>query len=420
MAKAPAPSTETGPQPDVLPELDDDVDVSASSDALLVDEVTDDEAPQRSGPPPTRKDQRREDAVRLYRKLRNAAAQAETNDAETADDDLGEEAGEESQAPAPVAAAPATPVTTPDSDPDIEVKVHGENRKMKQSELIAKAQIALASENILEEVKALREETRALRGRATDPEHQPAGDDLNAQGDPSPDGTRTANQPKLELDTEKLENIVERIQIGDKEEGRQALTELIELVGTGKQGDGLKPEEIGRVVNEQIARSRIVSEIEEAANGFQSKYDALLKDQDIAELSLARLSSEVRQDLVRAGMAQDTAAKATPEQLLEMHTQARMRGLKVRPMREHFDKVGTDMSAKFGAVVGVNPASNPTPTQPVTPTPSTRVAERVDRKRQASVQPRSAGVRASTEPAQKPKSRADVLMEMRRSRGFSA
>src|SRR5690606_33523000 len=115
------------------------------------------------------------------------------------------------------------------------------------------------SDNRLDEAKRLLQEARALRGSNDDPANQQgADDDLNAQDDQSPEGKGKTDPSKPALNPAKLENIVERIQIGDKDEGRQALAELIDIVSssTGNKGDTLKADDIVRVANEQIARAR--------------------------------------------------------------------------------------------------------------------------------------------------------------------
>ena len=385
MARSPS-TTDKGPQQDVLPELDDDIEpvaAEASADPVDFDDTPDvDDEPERAETP-------REAAVRRYRELRDGKAKAAPDkDDEDAGDDPGPEAPAKASDPASAVAAAAKSIaasSTPTpvaADPDPRFA------------------------SILEEIKALREDAKAP------PKAEPV-DDTADDGDQTPSA-------KTAADSEKLGSIVERIQIGDKEEGSLALAELIELLDGGKKG-AIRAEDVGRVVTEQIARSRVVNEVEEATNSFMTKYDKIVADPDVLSVSVTRLANEVRQDLVSAGLDKAAADKATPEQLMEWHTQARIKNLKVRPMRDHFEKVGTDMTAKFSALLGSEtprPASRQS--QPQQPAPSNRIAERMDRKRSAPVQPRTAGVRANTEPAQKPKSRSDVLMEMRRSRGFTA
>lgn len=416
MAKATTASNET--QRDEIPPLDDDTDtsaVAAAADDSGVGDEGQDERPAAQERPETP----REAAVRRYRELRAQRESAERGDDPAADEDDGQDepAEEPAQAEAPAAKRQAEP----EAEPEYEVKVHGETKKLKASELVAKAQIALASENILDEVKSLKREmelARAQRGRSVDPaDQQDDGDGLNAhEGDRSPKDPARTDQSRTEIDAAKLEDIVERIQIGDKAEGRAALTELIGEIT--KAAPGLKPDEIGRVVTEQIARAQFKSEIEEATGKFRESYTGIVQDPDMLDASLRRLGAELRQDLTAAGMAPEKIDKLSNDQLLEFHQSVRMAGHRVRGYSQILDKVGKEVSQKFGAIIA--PAKEtPAPARSQQqPTPSATLAERVDRKRSAPVQPRTAGVRAQ-DSQPKPKSRVEVIAEMRRQRGYA-
>lgn len=414
MAKAPTNSAEA--QRDEVPPLDDDIE--PAEQAAARDDA--DDGADQDAEPVEKAESPREAAVRRYRELRaqrEAAASGDTSEDDGASD------GDEQDDPEPAPARAQPQKVEPESadEPEFEVKVHGQTKKLKASELVAKAQIALASENILDEVKSLKRdmEARAQRGRSSDPADQQDEDDgLNAQEDDrSPKEPAKANQRKPVLDAEKLEDIVERIQIGDKAEGRAALSELIDAIsGSAPENSAMKPEEIGRVVTEQIARARFKSEIEEATGKFRQEYAGVVSDPDVLDASLRRLGAELRQDLTAAGMAPEKIDKLSTDQLLEFHQQARMAGHKTRGYSQILDKVGKEVSQKFGAIL---PSRETSPTnRSQQPTPSASLNERVDRKRSAPVQPRTAGVRAS-DSQPKPKSRADVIAEMRRSRGYA-
>ena len=419
MAKAPTNSAEA--QRDEVPPLDDDIEPAEQAEAR---DDADDSAGQ-DAEPVEKAESPREAAVRRYRELRAQREAAASGDTSEDADDSDEQDDPE---PAPARAQPQKVEPESADEPEFEVKVHGQTKKLKASELVAKAQIALASENILDEVKSLKRdmEARAQRGRSSDPADQQDEDDgLNAQEDDrSPKEPAKANQRKPVLDAEKLEDIVERIQIGDKAEGRAALSELIDAIsGSAPENSTMKPEEIGRVVTEQIARARFKSEIEEATGKFRQEYAGVVSDPDVLDASLRRLSAELRQDvaafhqyLSAAGMAPGNIDNLSTDQLLEFHQQARIAGYKTRGYSQILDKVGKEVSQKFGAIL---PSRETSPTnRSQQPTPSASLNERVDRKRSAPVQPRTAGVRAS-DSQPKPKSRADVIAEMRRSRGYA-
>ena len=363
---------------DVLPALDDDVEVVTTQDAPERD-AEPDERPARKPADDDRAESPREAAVRRYRELRDQA-RTESPDDDAVDDEANGAADAVRDATPPTKAAPSVEVSQPAAQPSP-----------------ANDTALDATRALLEQTKALLEEAKAARAPAV-----ASNDDVDGTNDDATDG---------KSDEDKLEDIVERIQIGDKAEGRQALTELIEIMGgRGKAGS----DDVGRVVQQQIAQNQVLGEISQATGAFREKYKSLVEDSDLLESSLRRLSVEIRDDLVKSGVKAEDIDRASPDQLMTMHQQARIRGQKVRGYNEIFEKVGADVSTKFGSIIGGSTKTAQPPAQVQT----TTVADRVERKRTASAQPRAAGVRSTTGPQQKPKTRAEVVMEMRRQRGF--
>jgi len=143
----------------------------------------------------------------------------------------------------------------------------------------------------------------------------------------------------------------------------------------------------------------------------------------LLETSFAKLRAKVREDLVAAGENPQTLAPLNGEQLFALHQQRRMQGVKLRDYNRIFGEVGQEMAAKFAPVLQTAAPATPAPKQqPPAQTPPTNrtITERIERKRAAPTQPRTAGVRTPTAPSQKPKSYADVVTDMRRARGYSA
>jgi hypothetical protein len=64
------------------------------------------------------------------------------------------------------------------------------------------------------------------------------------------------------------------------------------------------------------------------------------------------------------------------------------------------------------------PSTQPTATQRVTGS-SEQIQARVDRKRTAVQQPRTAGMRSETAQTPRPKTKADIVADMRKQRGFA-
>lgn len=394
----------------MLPALDDDAEVVAAAPAQ--DAAADDAPADREEPAKTERYNPREEAVRRYRERRQQQEAASRDEDDAAADDAAANDDVEEAEAAPVKAAPAEPAPQQD-EPEFTLLVDGKPVKMKQSEVLAKAQIAVASDNRLDEAKALLKEARALRGRDADPEHHrdDADDDLKGQDDQSPTDADKTNQSRPAIDKEKLRTIVQRIQVGDEEEGAEALLELAQTLEAGKQQ--ITPEDIGRVV----ARSQIQNELKGAAEAFQGKHAAVINDPDLRDVTFGRVRSEVREDLQKLGFDSQKLAGMTGEQLFSLHMDARAKGMKVRDYNQVFDKVGTDMTKRFGAVVA---PPSPQPTKQPAADNATRIAnERLDRKRSTIQQPRTAGMRQAPPPQKQARSHADVIADMRKARGFS-
>lgn len=395
-----------------------EVTTARAEDSLDVggDEGQSEAAARPAGP---KIDPRRQAAIEEYHRIRaqrEAADRGETTDEDTADD----AAGEQEQAPA--AAAPATAPAAPAAQPAAQAQdeptytliVDGKPVTMKASEVIAKAQIAVASDNRLDEAKRLLAEAKAIRSQASNPEHQPGQDD--GETGHHEQQTRTerpqANQPRA-IDKEKLKAIVSRIQVGDDEEGAEAAAELAaEIAASMAQPD------VAKVVDETLVRRNIQSEIQTASQAFQNTYPGIIQDQELLEVSFAKLRAKVREDLVAAGEDPNALAPLNGEQLFALHQQRRMQGVKVRDYNRIFGEVGQEMAAKFAPVLQPAPAKTAPKSQPTAPARSDAMSERIDRKRSATPQPRAAGVRTQTQPSYQPKTREQIVAETRRARGF--
>lgn len=375
-----------------LPELDDDTQAGVDEPQSSPDDqvpARDDRVAKSETTEAEPAETPRDAMVRRYRELRDAKVPANDD----GDDDAGDI---EQQAPAAAAAATPSPASPP--------------VKADQPPPASPNDVALeATRALLEQTRTMVEEARALRSPAPAP--------APAANDDDNEGSATDKASRLAVEDDRLEEIVERIQIGDKAEGRAALTELIEIVGS-KVHAGMKPDEIGRVVQSHMAQERVTDELKGAANAFRDKYKGLVADQDLLDTSFRRLDSELRSDLVKIGVPEADVRGADSNALMNMHRSARLSGKPVRAYGEIFETVGSTVQSKFAPMLAPAPAAEPhrkAPTsQPIQPVNS----ERVDRKRQLSAQPRAAGMRSDPQPQQKPKTRAEVVADMRRQRGF--
>lgn len=395
----------------------------AADDALdapvLANDSADDAAPQPQRNARNKGDEAREEAVKRYRELRadrERQAALDAGEEPAVDDD--EPAVDAAHAPAEVHAATAA---APAEEPIYTLLVDGKPVQMKASEVIAKAQITVAADNRLDEAKRLLAEAKAIRSQSA-PEHQPGqGDGRTGNADPAPAGAQDkANQSRPALDREKLRAIAQRIQVGDDDEGADAFEEFAAEIAA-RQTAAHSPDDIVALVNEKMSRQQITREITTAAETFKTTYPGIIQDQDMLEASFSRLRGKVREDLVRSGIDATQLEGLQQEQLFQLHQQQRVKGAKVRDYDTIFKEVGTEMSAKFAPVLAPKTSSDPVASKPTAQgaPPARSIAERVDRKRSASMQPRTAGARTPAASTSKPKSYADVIADMRRARGFS-
>lgn len=404
--------TAAKPNEDVMPESQDDggellntEQASQDTTAAGAGDDTDVEKRQVEEKP----EDPRAAIARRYRENRDRANAAGSDAEDQADQDEPAAAAEETPPPAAAAAQ--------NSEQEITLKVDGREVKKSMSEVIALAQQTVAGDNRLEETKRLLREAQALRGQPKEPEHkpEPGDEEMTQQHDRSQGRSPGEHQPRRELDAEKLKGIVERIQVGDTDEGTQALQDLIEVVrGSGE----LNPEKIGEMVQHHVIRTQTQAEIDSALSSFVKDFPDLAKDEVLADAGRTVLRQELIKDLkaVGASEAEIDKIKHDPRALAAAQRELRVAGHGVRSYAEILGAVGKTMTDRFN----IKPASQKTSEQPKPavrePAPS---QDRLERKRAAPQQPRAAGVRGQIASPPQPKTKKDVVADMRKARGFS-
>jgi hypothetical protein len=151
------------------------------------------------------------------------------------------------------------------------------------------------------------------------------------------------------IDRERLRNIAERVQIGDTEEGMEALAELVEHARVNGS-NALK-----RELRQEAFQTRIKAENDAALDKFAKKYPQLKSDHLLVDAATRVVGDEIAADLKRAGMADSDLGKMRGDvgMLATVHGQARARGLKLRSPDEILDAAGSTLTRKFN----VRPAS---------------------------------------------------------------
>jgi hypothetical protein len=318
--------------------------------------------------------------------------------------------------------------------------------KVSQEEALRLAQIAFASDNRLDESKRILKDAievaRTLRGDAGT-EHPP--------GQAQSPGTQTASSPQShagstehppgdaqddEADLNELEDLVDKIQVGDRSEGANALKayeqRIIERARQAAQGTPTQPAALADQVRSVLSQDRIERENQTALQRFADTYPDLAKDELLAQAGLTALGKEIEKDLARVGVEDEIIAsiRGNTHALVAAHKQLRMAGHKVSAPDELFDAVGSVMTERFGIRKAAGGNGSHQQTRASEPgddrgRPDARATydraaqDRLDRKRQLTPQPRAAGVRSQMPQAPRPKTAREILEEQRVRRGYS-
>lgn len=416
---------------DILPDVPDDPVEGAVEETVAeqVEAGDDSGTPDKGDKPYDYRAEIRNAAVEAYRKKREEDERAaremqglpQLTEAEEAPEQEDEPAADEPVEELKKAVEPA-PLS---DDAEIELVVYGVPVKKKLSELKADAQKLLAADQKLEEAKRTAEEARNLlksaqsrRGQDPDEADQPEGDgDLGTR--PKSKATK-ADQPDIDLADADIDSIVERIQIGDKEEGRSAVTDLVRILAKGNTSR-LDERKVADIAAEVNTRAEIKKEIDTALEKFNAAFPEIVKDDELVDVVLRRIQKELQADLKTAGLSDDDLSKvSTPGELARMHGEIRRKGgTTLRSYDAVLTAVGTHLQTKFGAALA--PSSEidqkkPTQTQPA----ASKVQQRVEMKRAAPQQPKAAGARTPIQsPGTRPKTPSEIVAEMRKARGFS-
>ena len=431
MTKQTATKTDEKPE-DIMPDIPDDpVEGAVEGTVAETVEASDDSgASDKADKPYDYRAEIRNAAVEAYRRKREEDEKAAREMRGLPQLAALEEAPEQEEAPAePEPAAEPTKAVEPaplSDDAEIELVVYGVPVKKKLSELKADAQKLLAADQKLEEAKRTAEEARNLlksaqsrRGQDPDEADQPEGDgDLDTRPKSK---AKTADQPDIDLADADIDSIVERIQIGDKEEGRSALTDLARAILAKGNTSRLDERKVADIAAEVNTRTEIKKEIDTALEKFNASFPAIVKDDELVDVALRRVHKELQADLKAAGLSDDDLSKvSTPGELARMHGEIRRKGgTKLRSYDAVLTAVGTHLQTKFGTALApsqVVDQKKPTQTQPA----ASKVQQRVDMKRSAPQQPKAAGARTPMQSSgQRPKSPSEIVAEMRKARGFS-
>jgi len=391
-------------------------DVVVSDAAARTPAEADPQEPSRPSRPLSYNDEQRNSIVANFRRQRDAKQQEEAEDAgeiaefmrsggmpkEFQDTFVDEDpTATETQ----VEAAPE-PEPQPEPQPrKFKIKVRGGEREVTEEELVALAQKNEAADDYMNEAKTLLNEVKGIKRdleSRPSPTATPADDRATPEDQPPDAGSQHQADP--------YQDMTEALLYGDPEKGAAKFRDLITTV-------------VPKIVSETVGRERLKTEHNRSkanVDKFRRENEELARDPMAVGAIEAKLIEHQLNDLVRMGIKADKLPK-DPVGIANLHLKFRSDpstvGL-VRTTDELFDAAKSDFVKWKGGTPPQAPANGngagATPKQ----TEIQVSVNRDDRRRIIPQQPsRTAVVRQAQPEAPPPKTRAQVIADMRKARG---
>lgn len=282
----------------------------------------------------------------------------------------------------------------------VKLKVRGQEIEVTEDEVIADAQKYRAAETYLEDAKKIYEDTRRVRSSRPhqgEPEPAPV---ANQEDDPLDEPAR--QHPGEEGDP--FEELVEKIQYGDKKEAAEALRNTLSKTSTQATLEA----QWAQRVNDDLARDL------DTYKEFVAKNTDIAQDENSFIVVKRNLLDGYREDLRKIGIPEDKIP--TDEKVLAQHHRFyKLRGQPVRSVGQLLETART----KFVEWKG-GPAKSQQQQQPSNGRPAVDV-NRSERRAAIPHQPSRAAVpqqlqRPQGQPAA-PADRSTVVQRMRQARG---
>lgn len=269
--------------------------------------------------------------------------------------------------PAAPVAAQSAPSQTFDENAEYELIVHGKPMKFKGSAIRAAGEASLRKETAADQKL---QEASALLARA----------EAAVRG--APTATADAQPPAAPAQPAEPDflAIAQDIQLGGSEQAAAAMRKLWEA---GRASNVVTRDEFQRTLQTVPAVIQAQNAFREAAQFATTEYADLLADPYLKDAFV-----QAEQRLRKEGDQ--------------------------RPPRELYVEIGEDMRKRFNRP---KPANGMAPVASAAPAAAGQMAAREARKAAAPAAPRLASVRMEATPEAKPKTRAEIIEDMRRARG---
>lgn len=283
--------------------------------------------------------------------------------------------------------------------------VRGKEIELTEEEILARAGKVTAADSYLDEARAMLEEAKSIRGGRS-----PAGTDQH----PDPSRTR-ATEDEQELDPpddaqhpaqSRTRKLVEELQFGDPDKAAELLEEIVDE-RADKKADN---RQLTRLMNNDLVASQ------KALKDFMGKHPELADDKNAAVLIENSMYDFFREEIEALGTVDKDTIPKDPKQLANWHRFHRVHGDNVSKPADLLEKALKKIEAWRGG-----PKPNPSTSRSTERRPEPRVDVTVDRTQRRQALPNQPSRTVSPRPdamaAPQTRSRSDVVMQMRKSRG---
>jgi hypothetical protein len=132
----------------------------------------------------------------------------------------------------------------------------------------------------------------------------------------------------MPYDRDKLRELTEKIQVGDTEEGADAVAEIFDLV----RDQGANRESVRDAMHAEFRNMKFKAENDAALDRFTKKYPSIASDSVLADAASGVIKRHIVEDLRKAGVEEQELASVRDDvhRLADLHGKARIMGLDVR------------------------------------------------------------------------------------------
>jgi hypothetical protein len=144
-----------------------------------------------------------------------------------------------------------------------------------------------------------------------------------------------------DLQAEDFEQLAEQLQVGDTQEGAQALQRIVEKAGSRR--------DISADVHAVLARDRVREEVQMSMAEFDKAYPDIVKDELLTETAFTAMRQEIVKDLKELGATDEVLApiRGNTPAMMQTYAQMRIAG-KGRSTGEILKAVGTTLNERYG------------------------------------------------------------------------